>query len=517
MALETEPNPNLLPKSAFRIRFHSVGGYGTDRHRQAADRHPRRRARPALQGGAEIRLGEERRADQLLHHAQPRAGADHQRRARGRRDRRLARPQGVQPLQSAARAWSRAAPSSCSRTSTPVEVWKELPEQARKTIRDKKIKFFVIDAFAVAKQHAPTPELETRMMGIAFIGAVCGHVDRIVGRRLARGDAGQDPPADLPRSSAPRAARSSKATWRSSAKAWRRRKQVDYNAARIRRGRARACRQDATRTVAHFGRRCAGATSRAASSGFLDARIFRRHRGRAVPRRHHRRGAGLAGHRPVHAGRQRRLQGQGPVPPRRAGVHRRPLHRLHGMRAGLPGRGDPEHGARHPRAAARRPSASSTSPRAQREALRASGPCAQRGGARDLSRREGRRRRSIEIVPQAAETLDIDNAVTAAQSRQAGRGAGDLPGRQDAAVLRRDGEGHARQRRPLLGRDRSVEMHRLPRMHRGVRTARAGRAPAGRGAARHAADAVRVPQPHAQHAGALRRRRDQRPTATPSG
>ncbi len=29
MALETEPNPNLLPKSAFRIRFHSVGGYGT--------------------------------------------------------------------------------------------------------------------------------------------------------------------------------------------------------------------------------------------------------------------------------------------------------------------------------------------------------------------------------------------------------------------------------------------------------------------------------------------------------
>ena len=29
MALETEPNPELLPKSAIRIRFHSVGGYGT--------------------------------------------------------------------------------------------------------------------------------------------------------------------------------------------------------------------------------------------------------------------------------------------------------------------------------------------------------------------------------------------------------------------------------------------------------------------------------------------------------
>ncbi|HEY0283617.1 MAG TPA: thiamine pyrophosphate-dependent enzyme, partial [Rhizomicrobium sp.] len=62
-----------------------------------------------------------------------------------------------------------------------VEVWKDLPAQARKTIRDKKIKFFVIDGFKVAKPHAPTPELETRMMGIAFIGAVCGHVDRIVG------------------------------------------------------------------------------------------------------------------------------------------------------------------------------------------------------------------------------------------------------------------------------------------------------------------------------------------------
>ncbi len=29
MALETEANPNLLPASAFRVRFHSVGGYGT--------------------------------------------------------------------------------------------------------------------------------------------------------------------------------------------------------------------------------------------------------------------------------------------------------------------------------------------------------------------------------------------------------------------------------------------------------------------------------------------------------
>jgi pyruvate-ferredoxin/flavodoxin oxidoreductase len=63
---------------------------------------------------------------------------------------------------------------------SPIEVWRGLPEAARKTIRDRKIRFFILDGFAVAKRHAPTPELETRMMGIAFIGAVCGHVDRIV-------------------------------------------------------------------------------------------------------------------------------------------------------------------------------------------------------------------------------------------------------------------------------------------------------------------------------------------------
>ena len=65
----------------------------------------------------------------------------------------------------------------------PVRRWRcgrSCRRHARKTIRERKIKFFVIDGFAVAKPHAPTPELETRMMGIAFIGAVCGHVDRVV-------------------------------------------------------------------------------------------------------------------------------------------------------------------------------------------------------------------------------------------------------------------------------------------------------------------------------------------------
>ena len=62
---------------------------------------------------------------------------------------------------------------------TPEHVWEELPAKARQTIREKKINFFIIDAFAVAKKHAPTPELATRMMGIAFIGAVAAHVDQV--------------------------------------------------------------------------------------------------------------------------------------------------------------------------------------------------------------------------------------------------------------------------------------------------------------------------------------------------
>ncbi len=63
--------------------------------------------------------------------------------------------------------------------STPLEAWKELPAHARRTIREKGIRLFVVDAFGVAKKHAPSPDLEIRMMGIAFIGAVCGKVERV--------------------------------------------------------------------------------------------------------------------------------------------------------------------------------------------------------------------------------------------------------------------------------------------------------------------------------------------------
>ena len=88
--------------------------------------------------------------------------------------------------------------------------------------------------------------------------------------------------------------------------------------------------------------------------GLPRRRVFRRRLRRRVPRRRDRRSAGDAGHRHVPPGRQRRRQGQGPVPAQGAGIPARPVHRLHGMRARLPRRGDPQHRARHPRPAAHR-------------------------------------------------------------------------------------------------------------------------------------------------------------------
>ncbi len=178
MALETEPNPVLLPESAIRIRFHSVGGYGTiatgklltdilagvlGMHSKSAPKYGSEKSgaptnyyitlspEPVLITNAELEevevvISPDHRA---FIHTNPLKG--------------LA-PGGTFILQS---------------NLSDDEVWRELPAYARRTIREKKIRLLVIDAFTVAKKHAPTPELETRMMGIAFIGSVAAHVDRV--------------------------------------------------------------------------------------------------------------------------------------------------------------------------------------------------------------------------------------------------------------------------------------------------------------------------------------------------
>ena len=178
MALQTEPNPALLPPSALRIRFHSVGGYGTvatgklltdilagvlGMHSKSAPKYGSEKSgaptnyyitlspEPVLITNAELEdvevvVSPDHR---VFFHTNPLKGL-----VQG----------GTFILQS----------------DLPVEeVWRELPRNARRTIRERRIRFLVVDAFRVAKKHAPTPELETRMMGIAFIGAVAGHVDRV--------------------------------------------------------------------------------------------------------------------------------------------------------------------------------------------------------------------------------------------------------------------------------------------------------------------------------------------------
>ena len=365
MALETEPNPNLLPKSAFRVRFHSVGGYGTiatgklltdilagvlDLHSKAAPKYGSEKSgaptnyyitlspEPVLITNAELEDVEivVSPDHKVFSHTNPLRGL-----AEG----------GAFILQSKL---------------SPAEVWRELPPQARKTIRDKKIQFHVLDGFAVAKQHAPTPELEIRMMGIAFIGAVCGHVDRITA------GASQDAMLKKIRQQISKkfgakggpVVEGNMAVIRDGLDATQR---VDYESPEFDEA-EKAETRPGGRTVLISANMCRAGRS-SGDRRLPRRRLLRRHHGRVVPGRHHRRGAGHAGRRPVHAAGKRRLQGQGPVPAQRAGVHRRSLHRLHGMRAGVPGRGDPEHGPRDPRTSAHRhPPARYR--RSQREALR---------------------------------------------------------------------------------------------------------------------------------------------------
>ncbi len=178
MALETEPNPVILPPEAMRIRFHSVGGYGTiatgklltdvlagvlGMHSKSAPKYGSEKSgaptnyyitlspEPVLLTNAEIEdveivVSPDHKA---FVHTNPLRGM-----VEG----------GTFIMQS---------------DQSPQQVWRDLPKYARRTIREKKIRFLVVDAFKVAKAHAPIPELELRMMGIAFIGAVVAHVDRI--------------------------------------------------------------------------------------------------------------------------------------------------------------------------------------------------------------------------------------------------------------------------------------------------------------------------------------------------
>ena len=180
MALETGENPRLLPDSAFRVRFHSVGGYGTiasgklltdilagvlDMHSKSAPKYGSEKSGAPTNFYITLSPEAIKITNAELEDVEVVISPDH--RAFNH----------TNPLRGLAVGGTFILQSNA----TPEEVWQELPLQARKTIREKKINFYIVDAFAVAKRNAPTPELATRMMGIAFIGAVAGHVKEVAG------------------------------------------------------------------------------------------------------------------------------------------------------------------------------------------------------------------------------------------------------------------------------------------------------------------------------------------------
>ncbi|MGO9483749.1 MAG: 2-oxoacid:acceptor oxidoreductase family protein [Rhodomicrobium sp.] len=178
MALDTELNPNLLPPQAFRIRFHSVGGYGTvatgklltdilagvlGLHSKASPKYGSEKSGAPTNYYITLSPETVKITNAELEDVEIVVSADHKVFSH------------TNPLKGLAQGGTFILQSNLA----PLEAWRSLPAPARKAIRDKSLNFFVIDAFNVAKKHAPTQDLETRMMGIAFIGAVCGRVERV--------------------------------------------------------------------------------------------------------------------------------------------------------------------------------------------------------------------------------------------------------------------------------------------------------------------------------------------------
>jgi pyruvate-ferredoxin/flavodoxin oxidoreductase len=180
MMLPTGPNPALLPESAFRIRFHSVGGYGTiatgklltdilagvlGLYSKAAPKYGSEKSGAPTNYYITLSPEPVKITNAEIEDVEIVISPDHKVFAHS------------DPLLGIISGGTFILQSSLS----ALEVWRDLPARARQTIRQKAIRFYVIDAFAVARRNAPSPELETRMMGIAFIGALCGRVESVTG------------------------------------------------------------------------------------------------------------------------------------------------------------------------------------------------------------------------------------------------------------------------------------------------------------------------------------------------
>ena len=52
----------------------------------------------------------------------------------------------------------------------PVEIWASIPPNARNEILERHIQLAALDTAALAREHAPRPDLEVRMQGVALVG-----------------------------------------------------------------------------------------------------------------------------------------------------------------------------------------------------------------------------------------------------------------------------------------------------------------------------------------------------------
>jgi len=179
MALPVGENPpGLLPPEALRIRFHSVGGYGTvatgkmltdmlssmlHMHSKSSPKYGSEKSGAATNFYITLSPDPVLLTNASIEDVEVVISPDHK------------VFEHDQPLKGIVEGGT----FILQTDRTALDVWKALPAYARKEIRDKHIRFLILDGFAVAKTHAPTPNLETRMMGMAFIGAVIGHVERI--------------------------------------------------------------------------------------------------------------------------------------------------------------------------------------------------------------------------------------------------------------------------------------------------------------------------------------------------
>ncbi len=178
MALHIGENPKLLPDEALRIRFHSVGGYGTiatgklltdilagvlGMYSKSAPKYGSEKSGAATNYYITLSPEPVLVTNAELEDVEVVISPDHKVFSH------------TDPLKGLVAGGTFVMQSNL----TPEQVWRDLPTAARRTIRAKRLKFLVIDAFEVAKRHAPDPALQTRMMGIAFIGAVAAHVDRV--------------------------------------------------------------------------------------------------------------------------------------------------------------------------------------------------------------------------------------------------------------------------------------------------------------------------------------------------